>query len=288
MSGDMRQVIHQMDLRLDELEDRFLLILGSGIRERLMDMLAEHADCPISDEWKEDCFRLLDKSFQESPEREKIMLFLKLSGEPGELKLHHINSDDTEKLRRLCEQQRNRLYFCRSMKTLRDEIIQKLPEADRMEEEQVAAVREMILEEQFDDLLLLYRKAAAMRQNRQRSDRFRLDLKEEIPPDERDVLVNHLVRIKTYREYLEQEQKKMESFFAQRRIIGQFPGYMNCKETERGMETDANRRDQTEKEERGDSEGNQEPPVLQSAGPQYGERREKNAPGCASYETEGG
>ena len=288
MSGDMRQVIHQMDLRLDELEDRFLLILGSGIRERLMDMLAEHADCPISDEWKEDCFRLLDKSFQESPEREKIMLFLKLSGEPGELKLHHINSDDTEKLRRLCEQQRNRLYFCRSMKTLRDEIIQKLPEADRMEEEQVAAVREMILEEQFDDLLLLYRKAAAMRQNRQRSDRFRLDLKEEIPPDERDVLVNHLVRIKTYREYLEQEQKKMESFFAQRRIIGQFPGYMNCKETERGMETDANRRDQTEKEERGDSEGNQEPPVLQSAGPQYGEWREKNAPGCASYETEGG
>ena len=288
MSGDMRQVIHQMDLRLDELEDRFLLILGSGIRERLMDMLAEHADCPISDEWKEDCFRLLDKSFQESPEREKIMLFLKLSGEPGELKLHHINSDDTEKLRRLCEQQRNRLYFCRSMKTLRDEIIQKLPEADRMEEEQVAAVREMILEEQFDDLLLLYRKAAAMRQNRQRSDRFRLDLKEEIPPDERDALVNHLVRIKTYREYLEQEQKKMESFFAQRRIIGQFPGYMNCKETERGMETDANRRDQTEKEERGDSEGNQEPPVLQSTGSQYGKRREKNAPGCASYETEGG
>lgn len=286
MREQLWNLIHQMDLRIDSINDPLLLTLAAGIRECLTDMLKDHAAGLACEEWGKSCLTLLSASFKHRPEREKILYFLKLSEGPDIPLYDGINTENPEKIRSLCEMQRDRICFFRTMKPLRNKAIHRLPETERIEEEHLAEMREMILEEQFSNLLMLYRKASFLQQNGLRSSRFHLSLRDEIPDTAKQKLAETMTRIRINQDLLQNSQEAFENYYDEQPIFEEIPGYMMCKDIERRMKTDENQRTPAEKEERRDQEGNQEPAAFQTAYPQHGDRREKHAPGYRLHEAE--
>ncbi len=249
MSEKMLEMIHRIDLRIDQIEDPLLLLLAMGIREGLMDLLQRHAIGLIDEKWAKNCFALLSKSTEEFADREKILLFLKLIGDTDETLLKSINTEDAEKMRELCEIQRNRICFFRMMQPLRNEMIGRLPEVEGNEEERSAVLQEMKLMEQFEALLFLYRKAAAAKQNAYRFNQFEFIQQEEISEKARQAVEGKVHQIQMYQECIKTDREEFEKLFCKQRIKKRTHGYKYCGVTERRAETDVYQRIPTEKEE---------------------------------------
>lgn len=286
MREKLWHIIHQMDLRIDSIKEPLLLTLAAGIREGLVDMLKDHAAGLVCEEWGKSCLVMLSNAFMKCTDREKIVYFLKLSEGPETSFCESVDAESPEELRALCEIQRDRICFFQAMKPLRDIMIHQLPEAERTEEEQLTAIREAMLDEQFDSLLMLYQKASFMKQSNFHSKRFHLSLRNEIPEETKQELIEEATRMRINRDYLQNSREAFANFFTEHLIFEENPGYMICKDTERRIETHANQRTSAEKEECRDQEGNPESSAFQTAYPQYGDRREKYAPGYRIHETE--
>ncbi len=286
MREKLWRIIHQLDLRIDSINDALLLTLAAGIRECLVDMLKDHAAGLVCDEWGKSCLTMLSNAFMKRTDREKILYFLKLTEGPDTSLCESIDVETPEEMRALCEMQRDRICFFQAMKPLRSTMIRQLPEAERIEEEQRAGTRETMLNEQFDNLLMLYQKASIMQQNSFHSRQFQLSLRNELPEKIKQELTEKATQIRINQDYLQNSREDFDKFYTEQRIFGEYPGYLMCKDTERRMKTHANQRTSAEKEECRDQEGNQESSALQTAHPQYGDWREKHAPGYRIHETE--
>ena len=287
MHEKTRQIIHLMDQRTDKIQDDLLLKMAAGIRDGLMGMPDDQAEEMTDSEWEKNCEKLICQASEACSDREKIRMFLTLTGDCGSFAPKKKKSGNPEELHRICEVQRDRIRFFRIMKPLRNEIIESLPETERAEERSIAKAQEQIMAERLNAYLILYRFVSAEHQNCLRLKQLHQLEKKNTTAEEQRNNEEQLIRISAYLDCLEEAENKLKIFPDIRRRIAEPEGYELYRKAERGKESNADQRDPAEAEKPGDPERNPEKNALQPSPAQYGKQREKNAEGCAVHETEG-
>ena len=158
MKEEIRKAIHELDQVADEIEDPALLEAAAVVREGLKALPEEESEDVISQEWMKRFKALLRE--ENSCKTQVISELLHTLTEPAVRFATETIPETSDGIRKVCQNQRNRIKLVMEMKQYIIKLTGHLPETEKREEEERMMREWQLALEGMDHMLALYRRKA--------------------------------------------------------------------------------------------------------------------------------